>query len=345
MSITVLIPCLNEENYIEDCVTSLINNNKEIDFDILIIDGKSVDGTIPILNKLASNFSNVKWIENTRRTVPYALNLGILQSPSEFIIRVDAHCTYPLDYIATLVEHMSDPSVANVGGGWSSRPGAETAEAMVVCKVTADKFCVGNAQYRIGAEAPMFTDTVPFGCYRRSVFDDIGMFDEEMTRNQDDELNSRIVKNGGKILLLPNLEIIYFCRPTIKKAAVMFYQYALFKPLGNMKSGRISTVRQLAPPIFLLTLILLGLTSIFNFDAFPILMSVLTLYFAVIFARSLYLDYKFSKKNFSAERIFLSIKCFSAIHLSYGIGYFVGILGIFLRMFTKFNFFNVGSSR
>ncbi|MGH9336217.1 MAG: glycosyltransferase family 2 protein, partial [Vicinamibacteria bacterium] len=106
--------------------------------------------------------------------------------------------------------------------------------------------------FRTGADGIMEVDTVPFGCYRREVFERIGAFDPELIRNQDDELNARLLRAGGKILLVPDVVIIYFARPTLLKLTSMFYQYGLFKPLSVKKAGGAVTWRQFAPPLFVL---------------------------------------------------------------------------------------------
>src|SRR6185369_50906 len=125
-------------------------------------------------------------------------------------------------------------------------------------------FGIGNARYRLGAKEPVEVDTVPYGCYKRSVFERIGLFDEHLIRNQDDEFNARLKKNGGKIFLIPSLKIDYFARPALAKLSKMYYQYGLFKPLVNLKIGTPSAGRQLVPPLFVLTFLLLLVFSFFS---------------------------------------------------------------------------------
>ena len=110
----------------------------------------------------------------------------------------------------------------------------------------------------------MQVDTVPFGCYRKDVFDRIGLYDTDLVRNQDDELNARLVKHGGRIYLLPNLVVDYFARDTIKKTGKMFYQYGLYKPLVNKKLGSPATLRQFFPVAFVLGIILGGIVGLVN---------------------------------------------------------------------------------
>jgi hypothetical protein len=108
---------------------------------------------------------------------------------------------------------------------------------------------VGNSYFRTGTDEPRDVDTVPFGCYRREVFDRIGMFDEELIRNQDDEFNFRLITRGGRVLLLPNVLCRYYARGSFRQLARMYYQYGYFKPLVARKVGRVMTIRQLIPAI------------------------------------------------------------------------------------------------
>src|SRR5712691_635051 len=119
-------------------------------------------------------------------------------------------------------------------------------------------FGVGNSYFRIGVAARRLVDTVPFGCYRRTVFDRIGVFDEELVRNQDDELNARLHKQGGRIMLIPEVVSHYYARGSLGQVARMFYQYGYFKPLAAWKVGQIMTVRQVVPALFVGALAVTG---------------------------------------------------------------------------------------
>ena len=89
-----------------------------------------------------------------------------------------------------------------------------------------------------------WVDTVPFGCYRREVFDRIGLFDEELVRNQDDELNLRLIKHGGRILLSPRDRLQVF-RPRFARQAVAdVLSVRLFQAAGRAEGRR----RDDAPP-------------------------------------------------------------------------------------------------
>jgi hypothetical protein len=164
----------------------------------------------------------------------------------------------------------------------------------------------------------MWVDTVPFGCFHRELFDKVGLFDEELVRNQDDEFNGRIVKNGGKILLLPQVVIDYFARDTIRKTAKMFYQYGLFKPLVNKKLQKPTTLRQFFPPLFFAGLIAGGLLSVFSQTLMWIYVSVIVLYILCCFV------FGRNRERVWPDILWMPI-IYATIHLSYGCGYWQGL--------------------
>lgn len=320
--VSVIVPCRNEEAFIVNCVESIfMQDYPPSRFEILVADGMSDDSTKALLIALSRKHENLKLFENPHRTVPYALNLMIRNASGDVVIRVDAHAEYPNNYISTLVEHLYELNADNVGGVWETTAGADTSEAKAIVLATSHKLGIGNAAYRLGANQPIEVDTVPYGCYRKQVFDKIGFFDEQLTRNQDDEFNARLIKNGGKIFLIPSVRIKYYARRNLKSLRKMFYQYGYYKPLVGIKLGYPATLRQLAPPLFMLGLLLLFIGAMLS----PLIVVLFTLdvlfYTAAIFVVSLSVAAKHGFGLFG--HLLLT---FPSIHFSYGVGYLHGIL-------------------
>ena len=140
-------------------------------------------------------------------------------------------------------------------------PADRTAVARAIAVALSHPFGVGNSYFRIGVSEPRWVDNVAFGCWRREIFSRVGVFDEEMVRNQDDEFNHRVIRRGGRILLVPGVVSQYFARRTLRQVARMYFQYGYFKPLVAKKVGRVMTVRQLIPALFLASLVLSGTAS------------------------------------------------------------------------------------
>ena len=318
--LSVICPIYNEESRIEECILSILAQDypKE-DLEVLFVDGQSSDRTRDIIANYMLNYSFIKLLDNPKRIAPAALNIGIRASSGDIIMRLDAHAKYPANYFSLLVSKLKESGADNVGGVCRTLPAKDTSVCRAIAHAMSSPFGMGNSYFRIGSDHEMWVDTVPFGCFKREIFDKIGLFDEELVRNQDDEFNGRIIKNGGRILLLPEVVVDYFARDSLTKTAKMFFQYGLFKPLVNHKLQKPTTLRQFIPPLFFAGLIAGGLLSVFSKTILWIFVSVIVLYVLCCFA--------FGRNR---ERVWPDILwmpfTFSAIHLSYGCGYWVGIL-------------------
>jgi len=230
--ISIIIPCRNEEKYISRCIESIIKQTYPTDkVEILIIDGMSEDNTRGVIEKYTKRYSYIKLIDNPRRIVPTALNIGIKRAMGEIIIRIDVHSSYPCNYVEKIILWIEKSKADNVGGILIVKPGSETVIAMAIASVLSHPFGVGNALFRTGIKNPQYVDTVPLGAYKRVIFDKIGFFDEDLVRNQDDEFNLRLIKNGGKILLVPDIFSYRYARNSLGKLWRMYFQYGYFKPL------------------------------------------------------------------------------------------------------------------
>jgi glycosyltransferase involved in cell wall biosynthesis len=321
--VSIIIPCFNEEKFI----TTLLDNVLDQDYpkeltEVVILDGMSTDRTREMILRIAEKNPVIRLLENEKRYVPFALNKGIKASKGDIIVRMDAHTFYPSNYVSVLVKYLEELKADNVGAVLQNMPGNSSAQGLAISKVLASSFGVGNAKFRIGVKEICRVDTVPFGCYRRDVFDRIGYFDEELLRNQDDEFNARLLKKGGSIYLIPELVIRYFTRTSVRKLINMYYQYGLFKPLVSFKIGRPTTGRQLVPFLFVLFLIITTAGSLFSIQAAKILFAGMALYVAadIFFSLKLTLQSKQSRLILYIPWIFL------LLHLSYGWGYMRGLI-------------------
>ena len=260
--VSVVVPCRNEERYIGGCLESIVASDYPLDrMEVLVADGRSQDGTREVVARYAAAHPWVQLLDNPGQITSAGLNQAIRVARGEVIVRMDAHVEYPPDYISRSVAALRESGADNVGGVIVTRPGDRTATARAIAIGLSHPFGVGNAYFRIGTRHRRWVDTVAFGCFRREVFEEIGLFDEDLVRNQDDELNARLIRHGGRILLAPDIVSYYYARGSLRHLARMYYQYGLFKPLAAQRAGGFVTVRQLVPPAFLLVLLGLGLLS------------------------------------------------------------------------------------
>lgn len=325
MKLSVICPIYNEEKHIASCLESILQQDfpKE-EMEVLLVDGMSTDRTREIVQQYTEQYPFIFLLDNPKRIVPTGLNIGIRVAQGDVIIRLDAHAIYPDNYFSALVDKLFALNADNVGGLCRTLPAKETPVCEAIAAALSSPFGMGDSHFRIGTNKEMQVDTVPFGCFRREVFDKIGYFDEELIRNQDDEFNGRIIKYGGHIYLIPSIVINYYGRDSIGKVAKMFYQYGLFKPLVNKKLGNPATVRQFFPPLFVVGLIG-GLLLSFVHPIFCIL-------YMIVLALYLFLAIYFSVKQFkNIKKVLLLITTFVTIHVSYGWGYLCGCVKLLLK--------------
>ena len=325
--VSVIVPCRNEQKWIGPCLESIATNDYPKDrLEAFVVDGMSGDGTRAVVESFAARHSWIRLLDNPRKITPTALNLGIAAARGSVIVRMDAHVEYPTDYISSLVRLLDQTGADNVGGVCQTRPGSGTAMARAVAVGLSHPLGVGNSYFRIGSAEPRWVDTVPFGCYRRDVFDRIGLFDEELVRNQDDELNLRLIRRGGRILLCPQVVSYYYARDSVRKLGRMYYQYGYFKPLVVRKVGGVMTVRQLGPPLFVAGLAAAAVLAPWSRPAAAALAGVLSLYVLTI---ALVAATAAARHGLGAALgLFL---VFPAMHFGYGVGYLRGILDFVIR--------------
>lgn len=211
--VSIIVPCLNEERFIARCLDSIVANDYPKEkVEILVVDGMSKDRTREIIEryKIQDTKYNIQLLDNLKITTPAAMNVGIKNSQGDIIIKMDAHSVYAKDYISKCVQHLEESGADNVGGVLQSVPATDTLVAKTIAICLSHIFGAGGAYFRTGTEKPREVDTVAFGCYKKEVFEKIGLFNEDMAKIEDLELNYRLRKAGGKIMLFPDIKALYY---------------------------------------------------------------------------------------------------------------------------------------
>lgn len=215
LAVSIIIPMRNEEKYIGKCLGSILANDfPEQDREILVVDGDSTDRSRRIVEEVRSQYANIRLLDNPDKIVPTGLNQAIRQARGRYIIRMDAHTEYPSDYVRNCVSELERTGAANVGGRCITLPGGNTLVAKTIALLTQTPAAVGNAAYRLG-QGDRYVDTVPFGAFRREVLLQVGLYREDLPRNQDYELNARIRSHGHKIFLSSKIYSFYHNVPTL----------------------------------------------------------------------------------------------------------------------------------
>jgi len=315
--ITVICPIYNEEEYILKCIDSILQQDYPKDqLEILFVDGISHDKTRDIINEYSLKYSFMRMLDNPNKIVSYAMNKGIEEAKGDVIIRLDAHASYPSNYFSYLVNNLYMLNADNVGVACHTDILNQTPTAKAIKVVLSNSFGVGNSYFRTGITEIKEVDTVPFGCFRKDVFERFGMYNTKLVRNQDIELNKRIKKNGGRIILLPDITCTYYARETFKLMMKNNYNNGYWNILTLYYTKTLSSlsVRHFVPLFFVLSVI------------FPIILSFIwsPLIIISMFSILLYLSVLFIViKDIRREEkisIFLLFRSFLGLHFSYGLG-------------------------
>ena len=320
--VSIIIPCRNEEKYIFECIDSIIQSDYELNnMEIIVVDGKSTDSTIDILQGCLKKNRNIRFLINDHQTTPFALNLGIKNAKGEFIRILGAHSKIDKSFIHDgVLLFLKDNKIGCVGGCIENI--YENDLSRTIAYAMGSPFGVGNAYFRTGKKSG-YVDTVAFGIYKQEVFDKIGLFDEELVRNQDDEFNYRVTKNGYKILLSKDISLKYYVRSSLGRLYKQYFQYGYWKVLVNKKHRTITTFRQMVPFLFIFSLGLFLVGSLFIAKFIYIFIAEMAIYISLDMFFSFKSDLQFKKK------IHLII-VFFLLHMGYGIGYLLGLFDFIL---------------
>lgn len=316
--ISIICPIYNEEKYIAKCIDSIIDQNypKE-DLEILFVDGMSTDRTREIVAYYQMKYPFIQMLDNPDKIVPCAMNVGIKAARGEIIIRLDGHALYPNDYFSQIVEwHKKMPFAWNVGGVCDTKVVNSTPESEAIAKVMSDKFGVGNSTFRTGADADYIkVDTVPFGAYKSFVFEKIGLYNEQLVRCQDIELNKRIAHAGGSVYMVPSIHCTYIPRDNYSAFARNRYLtgYWIIKTCFITKTTKNLGLRHFIPAAFVLSLVITLLFGFFWWPFFVLTVAEESLYIGVMLARSF-------KIVDDKTTVWALLKAFCCIHFSYGLG-------------------------
>jgi Glycosyltransferases, probably involved in cell wall biogenesis len=316
--ISVVVPCRNERCEIENAVLSILSQEPPPGgFEVIVADGMSDDGTRIILSKLAEESDRLRIVDNPAGIVPTALNIAIRQARGNIIIRMDAHTGYAPDYIRRCVEALTETAADNVGGPWVARGQGLIGRA--ISAAFESPFCAGGARgHDPNYSGPV--DTVYLGCWRREVFAKVGLFDEELVRNQDDEFNLRLTRAGGKIWQSAKIKSWYTPRDSVAALFRQYVQYGYWKVRVIQKHKAPASLRHLVPGTFVLLIIILPMIGLAWSPAQWMWLGLLGAYAVCNTTVSLIAAPGENKKLFPSLMI-----VFAVFHFAYGYGFLRGI--------------------
>lgn len=313
--VSVVIPMRNEAAHIGRCLDSVLAQDYPADrLEVIAVDGDSDDDSAAVLRSYGTR---VRVLRNPARIVPTAMNIGISAARGAIVARLDAHTVLAPDYLRIGVETLQRTAADNVGGPMIAVGGGAFGAAVALAM--ASRFGIG-AHFHFATQ-DREVDTVYMGMYARAVFERIGLFDEELVRNQDDELNYRLRKHGGRIWLTTRMRSQYQNRQSLKTLARQFFQYGLWKVRVLQKHPRQMSPRQFVPPLFVLALVGSALLAPWSTLAAWAFAGVVGAYAGALTMAALTVARQSGWRPFPLVAL-----AFATMHLSWGAGFLVGLL-------------------
>lgn len=323
--VSVIVPIRNEERLIAACLHSVLDQTYSAEkYEILVVDGRSSDRSREIVEELQRKYGNVRCLDNPAGIAPAAMNIGIRNAAGEFIVRADGHTLYPSDYIENCVKYLQETGADNVGGPCRTVPSDDTFGAKIVAAILTNPFGVGDSRFRTG-RFEGFVDTVPFGAFRRELFDRVGMYDEKLVRNQDNELNARIRSAGGKIYQTPALTTEYHPVGNVAALLQQTYKTSQWHIFSVRQNVSAMGLRHFVPAAFVLLL------SVFLAGAFwsRFCLVGLGLLVATYLSADIYFAFRNGRDWNLSVRCALPPVCF-IFHVVYGLGTITGLRYLFV---------------
>jgi succinoglycan biosynthesis protein ExoA len=331
--VSIVMAVRNEGEFIGRCLRAILkqkyNSNK---MEIIIADGMSTDSTRKIISKILTEkpqHLKIILLNNENKIVSTGLNQAILNSKGEILIRVDGHTIIATDYVRQCVKALKASGAENVGGKMHAIGRNYFGNA--VSLATSSSFGIGGAKFHV-SDRTEWVDTVYLGAWPRSVFLKIGLFDEELKRNQDDELNYRLRAFGGKILLSKDIKSKYYNRSTPLSLWSQYFQYGFWKVRVLQKNPKQMQIRQFVPPIFVMSLILTLILSLLLAKGFLLFMFILGSYVIVNMLASIIATFQGNIKYLPVFPITYAI-----LQIGYGFGFLFGIIKFYDKWGKKSN--------
>ncbi len=307
-SVSVILPILNEESDLENCITAILQQDYDGELEVILALGPSKDSTDLIAQKIAAKDKRVKLVKNPTGLTAAGLNLAIKASSFEIICRIDGHAEISKTYIKSAVSIMKETGAVNVGGIMFAD--SDQGLQRTVAQAMRSKLGVGPSKFHTGGGAGE-SETVYLGTFKKSAILAAGGFDERFIRAQDWELNHRIRKQGGLIWFDPRLVVTYRPRKTLSKLARQYFQYGRWRRVITRTHSNTSSLRYLAPPFaFVVNLFSLILGIFIS----PLLLLPLSIYVITLVIGGFMIGIKI------ADKLLMPL-VLATMHMSWGLGF------------------------
>jgi glycosyltransferase involved in cell wall biosynthesis len=247
--VSYVMPVLNEVEHIEAAIDSLTAQDYRGDYEILPALGPSVDGTTEVIRAMAKADPHLRAIPNELGSTPGGLNAAIRAAKHDIIIRVDAHSVLPTDYTRIAVATLLDTGADNVGGVMKAE--GTTPFQKAVARAYGSPEGLGGTQHHVGGKAGP-AETAYLGVFQKHRLLEVGLFDEEIKRGQDWELNRRLRATGGTVWFTPELKVVYRPRASLRKLIRQFVATGIWRGELARRFRSANGIRYFVPPLAVL---------------------------------------------------------------------------------------------
>ena len=307
-SITVILPILNEEADLQNCISAILQQDYAGEIEIILALGPSKDKTNQIAQNLAAADKRIKLVNNPTGQTAKGLNLAIAESSFEIICRIDGHSEISNSYLKTAISIMQEKGAVNVGG--LMHADSQSGLQRTIAQAMRSKLGVGASKFHTGGKAGP-SDTVYLGTFKKSAILAAGGFDERYIRAQDWELNHRMRAQGGLIWFDPRLVVTYRPRKSLSKLAKQYFQYGRWRRVISRQHPKTTNFRYLAPPV---ALVINLLSVVFGVLVAKIFFLPVLIYITLLIIGGLITGRKI------ADKLLMPI-VFATMHLSWGAGF------------------------
>lgn len=324
--VSVVIPVRNEADFIGHNLEALLAQDYPAErLEILVADGRSDDTTREIVESMSRRVAeggsgaSVVLVDNPERIMPTGTNAAIRRATGDVIVLLGGHAQLPSDYLRSCATTLMDTDAVAVSGAIESRGDGIVGET--IAAAMSSPFGIGNSGFRTATSGgPVEVDTIPFGMYRRSVFERVGLFNPNMVRHQDYEFNYRLRSSGGVILLVPSLRATYHVRPSLAALWSQYWQYGIWKGRFVRNHPASLRPRHLAPSFLVLALLLGAVAAVLHPAGRLAAFALLAVYLGFVALGTAALA-----RRLPIDRVLHAPFVLIALHLSYGAGVWLGL--------------------
>jgi glycosyltransferase involved in cell wall biosynthesis len=318
-TVSVIIPCHNEQEFLEHLLEAVRAQDHPVR-ETIVVDSGSTDESVAVVERYAAAHPEmaVRSLRTGAKGAAAAMNAGIRAAAGDLIVRLDGHSRPSPDYIRRAMKCLAETGAGIVGGVWQIEPGAQTMAARAIALAVASKLGSGGAAYRHGdaQREARDADTVPFGCYRRTLWESVGGYDDNLLVVEDGEFNFRVREAGYRVILDPAIRSTYFPRRRLRTLGRQYFRYGWWKIPMLMRHPRAVRIRQLIPLTFVTSLVTLAIAGAFFHTAWWLMLAILVVYAAAVTATALQVAW-----HGGDLRLSLPIACaFVIIHFTWGGG-------------------------